>query len=270
MASPPAGKKPAAPQNTKKPTARNKAVGSTVSESHPLEPRQERFVAEYLVDLNATQAAVRAGYSAKTARQMGAQNLSKPSIQAAIIAGQSERSKRTEINSDAALKEAWAIAIADARELVQVKVGCCRSCHGEGNQRQRTVAEMNRDREKHIDAGKSVSEFDEEGGIGFNPLLPPNPVCPQCGGDGQARTVLMDTRYLSPQAAALYAGAKEGKHGIEVQMHDKLAAMEKVFKHLGLYEKDNKQKVDPLTSLLHTIAGGNNNGFKPVANDPEH
>ena len=42
----------------------------------PLNDRQARFVAEYLVDLNATQAAIRAGYSAATARQMGAENLS--------------------------------------------------------------------------------------------------------------------------------------------------------------------------------------------------
>jgi phage terminase small subunit len=49
-----------------------------------LTPKQERFVAEYLIDLNATQAAIRAGYSSKTAKVIGSENLSKPAIQAAI------------------------------------------------------------------------------------------------------------------------------------------------------------------------------------------
>ena len=53
-------------------------------------------------------------------------------------------------------------------------------------------------------------------------------------------------------------------------MHDKGAALEKVFKHLGLYEKDNEQKTDPLTALLQTITSGTNSTFKPVAHDPDH
>ena len=49
-----------------------------------LTPKQNRFVEEYLIDLCATRAAVRAGYSEKTARQIGSENLSKPAIQEAI------------------------------------------------------------------------------------------------------------------------------------------------------------------------------------------
>ena len=51
-----------------------------------LTPKQERFVQEYLIDLNATQAAIRAGYSQRTARQIGDENLSKPDIRAAVVA----------------------------------------------------------------------------------------------------------------------------------------------------------------------------------------
>ena len=82
--------------------------------------------------------------------------------------------------------------------------------------------------------------------------------------------VLCDTRSLSPAAISLYAGAKQTKEGIEVKMHDKGAALEKVFKHLGLYEKDNEQKTDPLTALLQTITSGTGSTFKPVAHDPDH
>jgi Terminase small subunit len=48
-------------------------------------PKQERFCAEYLIDLNATQAAIRAGYSKKTAASIGEENLRKPEIQAKIL-----------------------------------------------------------------------------------------------------------------------------------------------------------------------------------------
>ena len=65
-----------------------------------LTAKQDRFVAEYLIDLNATQAAIRAGYSEKTAKQMGTENLAKPAIAAAIAAGQAERAERTEITQD--------------------------------------------------------------------------------------------------------------------------------------------------------------------------
>ena len=64
-----------------------------------LTPKEERFIGEYLIDLNATQAAIRSGYSAKSARQIGAENLSKPYIAAAIAEAQAERARRTEITS---------------------------------------------------------------------------------------------------------------------------------------------------------------------------
>ena len=67
-------------------------------------PKQQRFVDEYLIDLNATQAAIRAGYSEKTARQVGAENLSKPDIAAAIAARTQERSQRTKIDADMVLQ----------------------------------------------------------------------------------------------------------------------------------------------------------------------
>lgn len=56
-----------------------------------LTPKQERFVAEYLVDLNATQAAIRAGYSAKTANEQGARLLANVSIASAIAEAQAKR-----------------------------------------------------------------------------------------------------------------------------------------------------------------------------------
>lgn len=71
-----------------------------------LTDKQRRFVEEYLIDLNATQAAIRAGYSEKTARQAGSENLSKPDIQYAIQKEMASRSERTKIDADFVLTEA--------------------------------------------------------------------------------------------------------------------------------------------------------------------
>jgi phage terminase small subunit len=65
-----------------------------------LSHKQARFVEEYLIDLNATQAAIRAGYSAKTARQIGQQNLSKLDIGEPIEKARAERTERTELTAD--------------------------------------------------------------------------------------------------------------------------------------------------------------------------
>ena len=271
MAKDKAGMTPAPRKTTtKKPAATKKVAGKAVpARQLGLTEKQQRFVDEYLVDLNATQAAIRAGYSPRTANEQGAQLLAKLSVQHAVREARSAQQKRTAITADTVLMEIANIALADARELVEVKTGCCRCCWGEGFKFQRTVGEYNHDREQWLNKGKDPSEFEDQGGIGFNPLKMPHPECPTCGGDGDARAVLKDTRTLSPRAAALYAGAKQTKDGIEIKMHSKLDALEKLAKHVGLYQKDNEQKTDPLAALLHRISGGNSNGFAPVQDDPE-
>jgi len=70
-----------------------------------MNPRQLRFVEEYLVDLNATQAAIRAGYSARTAAVIGNEILKKPYIQSAIQIAQLARSERTQITVDKVLED---------------------------------------------------------------------------------------------------------------------------------------------------------------------
>ncbi|MCC0013821.1 MAG: terminase small subunit [Rhodobiaceae bacterium] len=82
-----------------------------------LTAKQHRFVQEYLLDLNATQAAIRAGYSAKTARQVGAENLTKPVIAAAIFEAKADRSERTKVDSDWVLSRLADEADADIADL---------------------------------------------------------------------------------------------------------------------------------------------------------
>lgn len=83
-----------------------------------LTPKQARFVEEYLVDLNATQAAIRAGYSEKTAYSIGEENLRKPEIASAVQSAMAERSKRTEITADRVLKELAKLGFSDIRKAI--------------------------------------------------------------------------------------------------------------------------------------------------------
>lgn len=69
-----------------------------------LTPKQEMFCKEYLIDLNATQAAIRAGYSEKTAQRIGSENLSKPLIAERIQELMNKRSEKVEIDSSWVLK----------------------------------------------------------------------------------------------------------------------------------------------------------------------
>lgn len=83
-------------------------------------PKQEMFVREYLVDLNATQAAIRAGYSERTAQEIGAENLSKPMIKAAIDEAIKARGERTGVTADRVIMEIERLAMFDPAELADV------------------------------------------------------------------------------------------------------------------------------------------------------
>src|SRR4029077_21128262 len=83
----------------------------------PLAPKQQRFVDEYLIDLNATQACIRAGYSAKMAGKIGWQMLGKTRIADAIQAARDRRAARTDITQDRVLREFAKIGFADVRNL---------------------------------------------------------------------------------------------------------------------------------------------------------
>lgn len=82
-----------------------------------LTAKQQRFVEEYLVDLNATQAAIRAGYSEDTAAKIGSENLTKPDIATAISAAKVDLTRRCGVTQERIVKELSAIAFSDARKL---------------------------------------------------------------------------------------------------------------------------------------------------------
>ena len=252
MVKTPAGKKPAPRKSSRSKNLATAEAGE--AESAALTQRQQRFVEEYLVDLNGTQAAIRAGYSAHTANEQAARLLANVSVRSAIERGKSEVAVRTGASVDELVSRMRQIILADPRELVKIKTGCCRYCYGDGHQYQRSEDERAYDLERWLMKGKAESDFDEKGGSGFNPALRPVEACPVCGGDGESRVVPLDTSTLSPGAALLYAGAKQTKYGLEVQMVSKEAMYEKLMRHLGGYAKDNEQAGKGIADLAKAIA----------------
>lgn len=81
-----------------------------------LTPKQARFVDEYLIDLNATQAAARAGYSKHTANEQGSRLLANVSVHSALTAAMKAREQRTHITQDRVLKELARLAFSDIRK----------------------------------------------------------------------------------------------------------------------------------------------------------
>jgi len=80
-------------------------------------PKQARFVSEYLQSLNATQAAVRAGYSPKTAEQQAWQLLQKPLVQQAIVQGKATQIEQADVSAVRVLQELRSLALVDARDF---------------------------------------------------------------------------------------------------------------------------------------------------------
>lgn len=166
-------------------------------------PRQEAFVREYLVDLNATQAAIRAGYSKKTATEQASRLLTDVNVREAVDAKRERLAIKTEITVERVLEELWAIATADANELIEHRRIPCPSCF------------------------EGVRE----------PKKKPRPDCDECHGEGIGQAFIKDSRFLSATAKRLYSGVKITKGGIEVKMQDRMIALQKVGQHLGMFKE---------------------------------
>ncbi len=212
---------------------------------HPREltARQAIFVREYLACLNASEAARKAGYSAKTASWQGPQLLQKTHVAAAIEEQQRARLERLDLDADGLTRLWSSVATADAREIVQHRRDACRHCWGIDHAYQYTPAEYQRARIKHEQqradilskGGADIGAFPTAEGDWFDARKRPNSDCPECFGNGLASVFIADTRDLSEAGKALYAGMKEGRDGIEVRLHDQQAATEKLGRALGVF-----------------------------------
>jgi len=89
-----------------------------------LRPRQRLFVQEYLVDMNATRAAIAAGYSKQTARKIGSENLTKPDIKKAIAHGLKAQADKAEITADRVIARIAEIAFDDNAKPMETLKAC--------------------------------------------------------------------------------------------------------------------------------------------------
>lgn len=238
-------KKPAA----KKKTQAKQRVSAAAPKRSKVDRRIALFVREYLIDMNGRQAAIRAGYEPDRARHTASELLAKPEVAKLVDDGIAAKAEAHGLDGALVVERIRAISTADPRELVEVHRGSCRFCWGTDHNYQRTPREMREARQSwERDCAAAIKEaraqnkpepafgpFDEEGGSGFNPYRDPHPQCPECFGEGEARTVLKDTRDLSPAARLLFAGAKQTQHGIEIRMHDQVAALRDLGKHFGVF-----------------------------------
>jgi phage terminase small subunit len=161
-----------------------------------LTAKQQRFCDEYLIDLNATQAAIRAGYSKKTANEQGARLLVNVSIQKKIFELQKEREKRTEITQDSVLRELALIAFAKASDYARV---------------------VEKDAMVEVD-GNMVPVLDEDGNqVKYRTVEP----------------ILTDE--LTEDQKKAIAVIKKGRDGFEIKPYSKIQALELLGKHLGMF-----------------------------------
>jgi phage terminase small subunit len=130
---------------------------SNAPDESQLTAKEARFVEEYLVDLNATQAAIRAGYSDKTARQIGYENLTKPHIIDAIAAAMAARSERTRVTADRVIASIATLAYYDIADLFNEK-GAMRPVHELSPSVRDAIAGLEV-RELYNDDGKNIGRL---------------------------------------------------------------------------------------------------------------
>jgi phage terminase small subunit len=160
-----------------------------------LTAKQRAFVREYLIDLNATQAAIRAGYSEKTATVIGAENLTKPNIASAIESAMKNRADRTDITADRILKELAKIGFSDIRKAIKWQ-------------------------------GTLVTE--EDNPDGGDTLVIKNVVTNNV-------TLISSDEIDDETAAAISEISQNTSGGIKLKFHDKRAALVDMGKHLGMF-----------------------------------
>lgn len=203
-------------------------------------PRVYRFVEEYAKDRNGTQAAIRAGYSAKTAGEQAARLLADARIQELVAEQCAKISASVEFEAADVLREWVLLATADPSKISQVRAVNCRHCWGLNHEYQWKAREY----AKACDAAAAHTDKrgnpapkpppDCSGGFGFVRNREPNEDCPECEGEGIEETFFADMRTLGPAERKLIAAVKRTKDGLEVKMRDQDAAVQAIAKYLGL------------------------------------
>lgn len=226
-------------------TAQKEQSAKELVDDDGLTAQQRLFIAEYLKDNNATQSAIRAGYSKKTAQEQSSRLLSNVMVAQAISQQQKASIARTLGSADEVLAQMWQLATFDANQLSQYRRGACRYCWGFGHQYQwRDAVEFE---EKRLEATeRDKREPVDVGGYGYDHNREPNPECPRCNGDGIGQPYFPDTRKLPAASRLAYSGVKVGKNGVEITAISRERMFEAVMKRLGLADSEFAQRLQQI------------------------
>lgn len=223
-------------------------AAATPAKSKALNPRQQRFIDAYVLEPNATKAAITAGYSTRTATQIGFRLLTFVHVRQAVDTRLKEIHDAFEIDQIEVLRAYHAVAFTDANQLVQHRRHCCRFCYGVDMKYQLTPNEA-RAHDRIIIAREEATaaadterllrlempeEWVDNGGSGYDRRRDPNPDCCECFGDGLGYVFIADTRKLSAEARHLFAGIEETKDGMKVRMKSADKAMDMLARHKQL------------------------------------
>jgi len=224
-----------------------------------LTPKQDAFVLAYLETGNATEAYRRAYDVGRMLTSTISNNawtlMQKPEIKQRVQDAREATVSVATIDRAGVLALITEIATADASQLSEVQVRCCRHCWGMGyhyqwkndaefgfalaeaidrNARKQSEWEKNRD----IGMTQGPLELDplpvDVGGYGFDVTGSPNPECPKCLGEGHVKTIFKDTRKLRGAAKRLFAGVKVTKDGIEIKQRDQAHALSLLAKEFNI------------------------------------
>ncbi|WP_431631638.1 terminase small subunit [Enterobacter cloacae] len=227
-------------------TAQKDKSADELVDDDGLTAQQRLFAAEYLKDNNATRAAIRAGYSKKSAEQIGYQLLQKTSVAQAIAQQQKASIVRTIGSADEVLEQMWQLATFDANQLSQYRRGACRYCWGFGHHYQwRDAVEFDEETAK-VEGREGARLPQDTGGYGYDHNREPNPECPRCNGDGIGQPYFPDTRKLPAASRLAYSGVKVGKNGVEITAISRERMFEAVMKRLGLADSEFAQRLQQI------------------------
>lgn len=160
-----------------------------------LTDKQERFCQEFLIDLNATQSAIRSGYSVKTSYAIGGENLNKPEIQKRLNELRKPLAEKVGITQEMVLNEFAKIGFANIQDYFKEDL-----------------------------SPENLKELEEDKGRAISSIK---------------RTTFKTDTYSTDT--------------IEFKLHDKIKALENLGKHLGFFEKDNKQKDEAIKAPIINV-----------------
>lgn len=189
-----------------------------------LTPRDALFVLHYLRLENATQAAIECKYSPRSAHTLGCRLMKKPAVVAAIAARQAKVYDEAEVDLGQVIREIKRVAFFDKRKLY-----------------------------REDGTLKSIHELDDDTAAGIASI--------EVVFNGGVKKQIQEAHAAGAAEGVSEAAAPAPEPGVftaKVKAHPKLPALDMLMRRAGAYEKDNRQRTDPIVKLLQDIADNGN------------